>query len=134
MRQRGFILAAGRVRSKKKKLEKKNTDKKSAPPKTHHESHSSPATATTSRRRTKTHVLRISPSSPASIDNGFVEIGLVQLSQSMKTTNVTHTLDRYTDRQTDRRTDGQTNQIMAPCTHPGMKRLFCPKGKKMASL
>ena len=32
------------------------------------------------------------PFSPASIDTGFVEIGLVQLSQSLKTTNVTHTL------------------------------------------
>ena len=65
----------------------KNTEKKSAPPKTHHESHSSPATATTSRRRAKTHVPRPSPYSPASIDTGFVEIGLVQLSQSVKTTN-----------------------------------------------
>ena len=36
--------------------------------------------------------------SPASIDPGFAEIGLVQLSQSVKTTNVTHTL---TDTQTD---------------------------------
>ena len=47
-----------------------------------------------------------------------MEIGLVQLSQSVKTTNVMHTL-----------TDTQTNYIMAPCTHPGMKRLFCLMAK-----
>ena len=41
------------------------------------------------------NVPRVSPYSPASIDPGFVEIGLVQLSQSVKTTNVTHT---HTDR------------------------------------
>ena len=102
-----------------KKVEK-NDAKKSAPPKTHHESHSSPATATNSRRRATKHVPRVSPYSPASRDPGFVEIGLVQLSQSVKTTNVTHTY---------RRTDRQTNEIMAPCTHPGMKRLFCLKAK-----
>ena len=90
--------------------------KKSAPPKTHLEIHSSPATATTSRRRAKKHVPRVSPYSPASIDIRFVEIGLVQLSQSVKTTNVTHR-------------DRQTNQIMAPCTNPGMKKLCFPKGK-----
>ena len=59
-----------------------------AAPKTHHEIHSSPVTATTSRRRATKHVPRVSPYSPASIDPGFVEIGLVQLSQSVKTTNV----------------------------------------------
>jgi len=75
--------------------EKKNT-KKSAPPKTHHESHSSPATTTASRRHVMKHVPRVRPHSPASIDPEFVEIGLVQLSQSVKTTNVTHT-DRHTD-------------------------------------
>ena len=88
MRQVVVILASGRVRSKKKRL---------AAPKTHHEIHSSPATATTSRRRVTKHVPHVSPYSPASIDPGFVEIGLVQLSQSVKTTNVTHT---QTDRQT----------------------------------
>ena len=42
----------------------------------------------------------------------FVEIVLVQLSQSVKTTNVTHTLiDTQTeDRRTDRRTDGRTDR------------------------
>ena len=45
------------------------------------------------------HVPRVSPYSPASIDPGFVEIGFVQLSQSVKTTNVTDTLTD-TDRQT----------------------------------
>ena len=66
--------------------------KKIAPPKTHHEIHCRPATATTSRRRAAKNVPRVSPHSPASVDPGFVKIGLVQLSQSVKTTNVTYTL------------------------------------------
>ena len=85
------------VRRKKKSGEK--STKKFAPPKTHHESHSSPATATNSRQRATKHVPRVSPYSPACIDTGFVEVGLVQLAQSIKTTIVTHTL-RQTDRQT----------------------------------
>ena len=60
---------------------------------THHEIHSSPATATTSRRRAMKDVPRVSPYSPASIGPGFVEIGLVQLSQSVKATNVTPYID-----------------------------------------
>ena len=89
------MLAAGRVRSKKKQnRRKKNTEKSASPPKTHHEIHSSPATASNSRRHARKHVPRVSPYSPASIDPEFVEIGLVQLSQSVKTTNVTHT-DRH---------------------------------------
>ena len=116
-RQGDLILAPGRVRSKKKQSKKTHT-KKSAPPKTHHERHSSPATATTSRRHVMKHVPRVSPHSHASIDPEFVEISLVQLSRSVKTTNVTHT-----------HTHRQTNEIMAPCTHPGMKRLFCLKAK-----
>ena len=96
MRKGVLIIAAGRVRSKKKKSKKKNT-KKSAPPEALHEIHSSPATAITSRLRETKHVLRVFPYSPAAIDPGFVEIGLVQLSQSVKTTNVTHT---HTDRHT----------------------------------
>ena len=101
----------------RKKIRKKKR-KKSAPPKTHHEIHSSPATASNSRRHARKHVPRVSPYSPAFIDPGCVEIGLVQLSQSVKTTNIRHAL-----------TDTQTNEIMAPCTHRGMKRLFCLKAK-----
>ena len=66
--------------------------KKSAPPKTHHDIHRDPATTTTSREDATKHVLRDSPYSPASIDPEFMEIGLVQLSQSVKMTNVTHAL------------------------------------------
>ena len=91
MRQGGLILAEGRVLSKKKKSRKKKTEKKSAPPTTYHEIHSSPVTASNSRRHARDHVPRVSPYSPASIDPEFVEIGLVQLSQSVKTTNVKHT-------------------------------------------
>ena len=69
-----------------------------ATPKTHDEIHSSAATATTSRRLETKHVPRVSPYSPASIDPGFIGIGLVQLSQSVKTTNVAHTqIDGQTD-------------------------------------
>ena len=71
---------------------KKKTKKNPAPPRTDHEIHSSPAITTNPRRRVTKHVPRVSPYSPASIDPGFVEIGLVQLSQSVKTMNVTHTL------------------------------------------
>ena len=87
MRQGGLIFAAGRVCVRRKK----NT-KKSAPPKTHHEIQRSLATAPTSRLRATKRVPRVSPYSPASMDPEFVESGLVQLSQSAKTTNVTHTL------------------------------------------
>ena len=45
------------------------------------------------------HVPRVSPCPPASIDPGFVKIGLVQLSQSIKKTNVAHT--RQAGRQTN---------------------------------
>ena len=76
---------------RRKKIEKKCT-KKSSPPKTHHEIYSSTATATTSRRRPTKHAPRLSPYSPASIDPGFAKVGLVQLSQSEKTSNVTHRL------------------------------------------
>ena len=74
MRQGGFTLAAGRVRSKKKIV--KTPPKKSAAPKTNHETHISPATATTSRQRATKRVPRVNPYPPASIDTGFVEIGL----------------------------------------------------------
>ena len=87
---------------RRKKIGKKNP-KKSAATKIHHKIHSSPATATTSRRLATKHVPHVSPYSPASIDPGFAEIGLVQLPQSVKTTNVTHTLTE-TDSQTDRLT------------------------------
>ena len=91
---------AERVRRKNRKQKKKKNEINPAAPKTHHEIHGSPATATTSRRRATRHVPRVSPYSPASIGPGFEEIGLVQLSQSVKNTSVTHT--QYTDRRTDR--------------------------------
>ena len=101
------------MRSKKKKTKKKNAKNPTAP-RPHHEIHSSLATATISRRRATKHVPRVCPYSPASIHPEFVDIGLVQLSQSVKNTNVTHT---QIDRQTDR-----PIEIMAPCTHPGTCR------------
>ena len=108
------VCVRRKIKSKKKKI-----TEKSAPPKTHDETHSSPATACNSRRHA------MDPYSRDSIDPGFVEIGLVHLSQSVKTTNVTHT-------QTHMPTD-KLNK-MAPCTHPGMKRLFCLKLKAQNGL
>ena len=62
-----------------------------AAPETHHEIHSSPVIATISKRRATKHAPRVSSYPPASIDPRFAEIGLVQLSQSVKYTNVTQT-------------------------------------------
>ena len=76
--------------AKKKKTGTKNT-KRPVPPKTLHEIHSSPAIATASRRRATKHVPRVSPCSPASIDPGFLEIGLVQLSQNDECCTYTQT-------------------------------------------
>ena len=70
MRQGGLIRAAGRVRLKKTKMREKTRTQ------THHEIHSSLATAATTRRRATKLVSRVSLCSPASIDPGFVEIGL----------------------------------------------------------
>ena len=86
---RGLILAAGRVRSKKKKTKKRKRNPITL--KTHHEIHGSPATATSSRLRATKHVARVSPCLHASIDPGFVEIDLAQLSQSVKTTRLEDT-------------------------------------------
>ena len=89
------------VRRKKRIEKRKKNTKKPTPLKTHHEIHSNPATATTSRRHGTKHVPRVGPYSPASIYPRFVEIGLVQLSQSAKSTNVTHThTDKHINRQT----------------------------------
>ena len=85
----GLILAAGRVRSKERKNRKKEKHGNIRP--SENEIHSSPATASNSRRHARKHVPRVSPYFPASKNPGFVEIGPVQLSQSVKTTNVTHT-------------------------------------------
>ena len=73
--QGGLVLAARRVRSKEEKTNKKNEKN---PP---HRNHTTkPASAqrpqTTSRQLTTKRVPRVSPYSPASIDPGFVEIGL----------------------------------------------------------
>ena len=85
-----YLQQAVYVRRRIKK-ENKNTEK-SAPPKTHHEIHNIPATASDSRQHAMTHVPRVSPYSPAAIVPGFVQNGLVQLSQPVKTRNVfTHT-------------------------------------------
>ena len=88
----------------------KKKEEKLCPTETHHETHISPATATTSRRRARKHVTRVSPYSPSSIGPEFVEIGLVQLSQSVKTTNVINRQTNVTHRQTNV-THGQTRLI-----------------------
>ena len=65
------------------------------------------------------HVPRVSPYSPDSIDPGFVEIGLYS-SRNQYKRRMLHT---------HAHTYQQANYIMAPGTHPGMKRLFRPKAK-----
>ena len=111
------------------------TGKKFVPPKAHNEIHSRPATVTNSGRRAAKHVPRLSPHSPASIDPGFVKIGLVQLSQSVKTPNVKHA-HWQTRRQTDQLNNGT---MYAPryeeaFSHMDKKRphyeeAYLPKGK-----
>ena len=92
--------------------EKKNDPPQGNPAaaKTHNEIHSSLATATASRRCATKHALRVRPYSAASIDPGFVEIGLVQLSQSVKTKNITRNTYIHADRQTGRQTDWQADR------------------------
>ena len=79
-----------------------------------HPKHTTKITAAQRPRLTRDGARRntfhVGPHSPVSIDPGFVKIGLVQLSQSVKTTNVTHTLTgTQTDRRTNRQKDRQTN-------------------------
>ena len=120
MGQGGLTLAAGCVRSKKTKVDKKKLQKNPSHPEhttkatasqgprptqndarrntSHALAHTrSPGTATNSRRLATKHIPRVSSYSPDFIDPRFVEIGVVQLSRSVKTTNVTHT---HTHRQT----------------------------------
>ena len=94
MREGGLTLAAGRVRSKKKKSKKKHEKKRSTQntPRTPQQQGDRDYLGTA---RDETRPTRW-PISPASIDPGFVKIGLVQLSQSVKTTNVTHANRRAT--------------------------------------
>ena len=84
MRQEAASYLQQAVCVRRKQNGKKKHDKNPAAPKTHHETHNSPATATTSGQLATKHVPRVSPYSPASIESEFVEIGLVQLSQSVK--------------------------------------------------
>ena len=108
MRSKRKKKSRKRHSKKKKRFEKDKHTKKPASPKTHHHIYSGSATEINSSRRATKHVPRVGACSLASIDPGCVEIGLVQLSQTVKTTNVTHAL---TDTQTDRRTDGQTDYL-----------------------
>ena len=76
--------------SEEERSRKIKRGKKTSHPK-HHEIHSSPATAANSKPHAGKHVSRVSPYFPASIVPEFVEIGLVQLWQSITKTNVKHT-------------------------------------------
>ena len=107
-----YLQQAVCIRRKKTNKKKRNP----AAPKTHHEVHSSRATATISRRRATKRVPRVSPYSPTSVNPGLVEIGLVHLSQSVKTTNVTQTHTHYLNNGT----------LYAP----RYEEAVCPRGKK----
>ena len=88
----GSLAASGRVLGHK--FENVVTWKtRKNPPHTKHTTKSSAARRPRPPRdgAQKKHVSRVSPYSRASMDTGFVEIGLVQFSQSVKTTNVAHT-------------------------------------------
>ena len=90
----GYLAAASYLQQAvcvRRKKKRKQNARKPVAPKIHYEIHNSPATVITSRRRATKRVPRVSPYSHASIDPGFVEIGLVQLSKSVKNTNVTRT-------------------------------------------
>ena len=96
MKQDGLILAAGRVRSKKKKIEEKKSKKKKHrkifPTQNTPRNPQQPGHRVQLETACDEHAPRVSPFSPDSIDPGFVEIGLVQLSQSVKATNsMSHT-------------------------------------------
>ena len=96
MRQGVLILAAGRVRSGKKKLKKSSKSRRTQNiPRNPQQ----PGDRNQLETACDDHVPRVSPYFPDSVDPGFVQIGLVQLSQLVKMTNVTHT--HNTDRQTD---------------------------------
>ena len=104
--------------SVRKKMKKK---KHEIPP---HPKHTTKSTAARQprpprERRATKHVPRVSPYSPASIYPGFVKTGLVQLSQSVTTTNGTHT-----HTQTGRQTDNGTPYA------PRYEETFWPIGKK----
>jgi len=75
---------------------KVQTRKKNPP----HPKHTAESTAArrprSPRDGARRNIPRVSPYSPASMDPGFVEIDIVQLSQAVNTTNVTHT-DTQTD-------------------------------------
>ena len=78
--------------------------------KVHHDIHSSSPTAITSRRRATKYVPRVSSCSPASI--GIVRTALsITTKKQMLHTDITDTYIK-------------THSIVAPCTHPGMKRIF----------
>ena len=94
---------------RKQKIEKKKTQKKVRPTQNTPRNPQQPGDRDHLETAREKNVLCVSPYSPASIDTAFVEIGLVQLSESVKTTNVTHT-------------HTQTKKVMAPCTHPGTSR------------
>ena len=106
----------------------RKTKKKIPPPSKHtHQNHSSTAVAADPRRRATKQVPRARLSSLASSDARFVEIGHVQLSQSM-------TLPKNADRHytTNTLTDRLLQYLKPICTP--VRRFCFGQGQKMASL
>ena len=95
MRQGGLILASDRVRSNKKKIEKKIKYEKIR--RTQNTPRNLQQPVDCDRLETVRDETR---PTPASMDLGFVEVVLVQLSQEVNTADVTHT-ERQADRQTN---------------------------------
>ena len=106
-------LHGGKKRGKKRGEKTKSRRTQNTPPKPRQH-------GARTQLETAKQVPRVSPSSPAYLDAEFVEIGHVQLSQSM-------TMRENTDRQytTDRQTGRPHKQLIEAYTHPAMKRPFC---------
>ena len=78
MRHGGIALAVGRVSLRTKKPNPHPKHTAARPP-----NHDSTAIVANSRRLATTQVPRVRTSSPPSVDDGFVEIGHVQVLQTM---------------------------------------------------
>ena len=91
---------------------RRKTRKSPAAPKIHHKTHAAarqPRPRRDSARRNTSHAL--THTRPLLWNQPCTALAI----------SINDECYKYTDRQTDR----QTNYIMRPCTHRGMKRLFC---------
>lgn len=128
MRQGCLIHAVGRVRLKKGKEKKRNP----AAFHRHHgrRKHSSAATSANSKRPGLKQIRCFSPSTPASVDAGFVETGHVQLSQSVRQK---YDYCRQAVYAADKQRGILENNLNGSPYASRNEEAFSPVGKKMAS-